>query len=88
MSDGARLPDLGAADAVFDASVLATRVVHDRPLGLLTTYRVGGSAARFVTVESMIDLRLAVQAATAGALPVLVIGRAAFDARRAGGQAG
>jgi UDP-N-acetylmuramate dehydrogenase len=68
-------PDLDAADARIAGSVLAGRVQRDRPLGPLTTYRVGGPAARFVTVESMLDLRAAVQAATAGSLPVLVVGR-------------
>lgn len=67
--------DLAAADACFEASVLAGRVQHDRPLGPLTTYRVGGAAARFVSVESMLDLRAVVQAATVGSLPVLVVGR-------------
>ena len=75
MSTDGRTPDLDAADAVLDLSVLAGRVVHGRPLGPLTTYRVGGRAARFVVIESMLDLRAAVQAATAGALPVLVVGR-------------
>ena len=75
MSHDSPTPDLDAADAVFDASGLVGRVVHDRPIGPLTTYRVGGPAARFVTLESMIDLRIVVQAATAGSLPVLVVGR-------------
>jgi UDP-N-acetylmuramate dehydrogenase len=67
--------DLAAADAVFADSVLAGRVQAQRPLGPLTTYRVGGAAARFVVVESMLDLRAVVQAATVGDLAVLVIGR-------------
>lgn len=67
--------DLAAADERFADSVLAGRVRHDHPIGPLTTYRVGGAAARFVTIESMLDLRAAVTAAGAGALPVLVVGR-------------
>ncbi len=67
--------DLVAADEVFRHSVLAGRVQENRPLGPLTTYRVGGPAARFVLVESMLDLRAVVHAATAGEVPVLVVGR-------------
>lgn len=67
--------DLSAADATTDNTVLAGRVVHEHPLGPLTTYRVGGPAARFVIVESMLDLRAAVQVIAAGDLAVLVLGR-------------
>lgn len=67
--------DLEAADAILRDSVLAGRVHENRPLGPLTTYRVGGPAARYVVVESMLDLRAVVHAATVGVLPVLVIGR-------------
>ena len=68
-------PDLSAADAAIADSVLAGRVLHDHPIGPMTTYRVGGAAARFVTLESMLDLRAAVHAATVAHLPVLVVGR-------------
>ena len=67
--------DFEAADALLRDSVLAGRVHENRPLGPLTTYRVGGAAMRYVVVESMLDLRAVVHAATVGALPVLVIGR-------------
>ncbi len=67
--------DLSAIDAVIHNTVLAGRVAHDYPLGPLTTYRVGGPAARFVIVESMLDLRAVVQVIAAGDLPVLVLGR-------------
>ncbi|HEV8298728.1 MAG TPA: UDP-N-acetylmuramate dehydrogenase [Acidimicrobiales bacterium] len=66
---------LARADAVLAAGGLAGRVVADHPLGPLTTYRVGGSAARFVIVESVEDLDAVARAAAAGGLPVLAVGR-------------
>jgi UDP-N-acetylmuramate dehydrogenase len=47
---------------------------RDVPLGPLTTYRVGGSAALFVEVTSDGDLARVAAAAASGA-PVLVVGR-------------
>jgi UDP-N-acetylmuramate dehydrogenase len=66
---------LAAADAVFAARGMAGRVERDHPLGPLTTYRVGGAAARFVVAESTDDLAAVAAAARAAALPVLVVGR-------------
>jgi len=54
---------------------VASIIDHDRPLGPLTTYRVGGPAARFVVAEAVDHLLAVAAAATAARLPVLVIGR-------------
>jgi UDP-N-acetylmuramate dehydrogenase len=66
---------LAAADDVFRARGVDDRVVRDRPLGPLTTYRVGGAAARYLLAESLDDLVAVADAARAGGLPVLVVGR-------------
>ncbi len=65
--------DAGAvAAALSDAGL---DVTEDRPLGLLTTYRVGGNASWFVNVGSVDELdRLAAATATTG-VATLVIGR-------------
>lgn len=57
------------------AAVLGERGRRDAPLGPLTTYRVGGPAALLVEAHGIDDLALAARAATAGAIPVLVVGR-------------
>ncbi|HEX2699370.1 MAG TPA: UDP-N-acetylmuramate dehydrogenase [Acidimicrobiales bacterium] len=62
----------GVADA---AAVLADRGRRDAPLGALTTYRVGGTAALLVEARSVDDLVLAARAVEAGQVPVLVVGR-------------
>ncbi len=49
--------------------------VRERPLGELTTYRVGGSAAVFVIVESVERLESVSRVLAASDVPVLVIGR-------------
>lgn len=66
---------LAIADAELDARGLTHAVERDRPLGPLTTYRVGGPAARFVVVETIDDLLAVAAAATVARLPTLVIGR-------------
>jgi UDP-N-acetylmuramate dehydrogenase len=57
------------------ARVLGDRVVRNRPLAPLTTYRVGGAAALFVEASSVDDLALVATARAASGLPVLVVGR-------------
>lgn len=47
----------------------------DEPLGPMTTYRVGGSAAIFVSPTSMADLREVAAVIARHDLPVLVVGR-------------
>ena len=69
--------DPGAALARFDAE-LADRpdlVRADVALGPLTTYRVGGPAARFVLVEGDDDLRRVAAAVAASGIEVLVVGK-------------
>ena len=69
------LPDLAALDAALE--FLGDRLRHDEPLGPLSTYRVGGRAARFVEVADPDELA-AVAAALASLdtpVPTLVVGR-------------
>lgn len=47
----------------------------DEPLGPMTTYRVGGAAAIFVSPASMADLREVAEVIAHYELPVLVVGR-------------
>jgi UDP-N-acetylmuramate dehydrogenase len=58
--------------AIADLGVLA-RI--DEPLGPLTTYRVGGSAAVFVSPTSMAELQRVAEVVARHDLPVLVVGR-------------
>jgi UDP-N-acetylmuramate dehydrogenase len=57
------------------AALLGDRAERNRPLGPLTTYRVGGPAALFFTAETEADLQLARTAVAATGVPVLVVGR-------------
>ena len=50
-------------------------VEHDVPLGPLTTYRVGGSAARFARIEDDDDLAALAAIVRDEHLPVLVVGK-------------
>lgn len=54
---------------------LGGRLQRDVPLGPMTTYRVGGSAAMFVEAASIEDLVAIAEARAVSALPVLVVGR-------------
>ncbi|MEL6892504.1 MAG: UDP-N-acetylmuramate dehydrogenase [Actinomycetota bacterium] len=58
--------------AVAELGALAQR---DVPLGPMTTYRVGGSAAVFVRVDKADQLGAVARARAASALPMLVVGR-------------
>jgi UDP-N-acetylmuramate dehydrogenase len=53
----------------------ASHPVLDRPLGELTTYRVGGSARLFVEVESVGDLEVIAEALVASPVPTIMVGR-------------
>ena len=67
--------DLAPLDAAL--AFLGERLRHDEPLGPLSTYRVGGRAARFVEVAAPDELA-AVAAALASLdtpVPTLVVGR-------------
>jgi UDP-N-acetylmuramate dehydrogenase len=57
------------------ASDLGPLARVDEPLGPLTTYRVGGSAAIFVSPKSLVELREIAVAIARYDLPVLVVGR-------------
>jgi UDP-N-acetylmuramate dehydrogenase len=50
-------------------------VERDVPIGPLTTYRVGGAAALFITIDSDDDLEEAIAAVRAERVPVLVVGK-------------
>jgi UDP-N-acetylmuramate dehydrogenase len=64
------------ADALADAAArLGVLAVRDRPLGPLTTYKVGGPAALFVEVGGPDDLAAAAAAVAATGVPTLVVGR-------------
>lgn len=65
-------PDTSLVEA---AAKLGDRVRHDEPLGMLTTYRVGGAAALFMTIDSLDDLALVARVVRASGVPVLVVGR-------------
>jgi UDP-N-acetylmuramate dehydrogenase len=66
----------GVTEAIEQASaVLGARGQRDRPIGPLTTYRVGGRAALVLEIEDEDDLRLARQAVSASEVPVLVVGK-------------
>lgn len=54
---------------------LAGFAVADEPLGALTTYRVGGTAAVFATPRSIDELREVGRTAAATGLELLVVGR-------------
>ena len=65
-----------APDAVSSAAaILGEKGRRDAPLGALTTYRVGGTAALLLDVQGKDDLVLAWQAVRASGVPVLVVGK-------------
>ncbi len=57
------------------AAVLGPGAERDVPLGPMTTYRVGGSAALFVRPRTLADLEVVAEALAVSGLAVLVIGR-------------
>ena len=76
MSAAADRARLAAVDeAAARLSALGTAVQRDVPLGPMTTYRVGGTAAIFVRVSDRLVLPAVADAARATGLPVLVVGR-------------
>lgn len=62
--------DLAAVEAA-----LGDRAERDVPLGPFTTYRVGGPAALFTTVEDDTDLVALAPIVAAAGVPVLVVGK-------------
>lgn len=67
-----RFDDARFADAAADLGPIATR---DAPLGVLTTYRVGGNAAIMARPRSVEDLLAIASVLRRFELPVIVIGR-------------
>lgn len=57
------------------AGVLGDRVIRDAPLGSMTTYGIGGTAALLLKNCGPDDLALARRAVAASGVPVLVLGR-------------
>ena len=57
------------------ARLLGPAVRRNHPIGALTTYRVGGSAALYLTADSTEDLARARAAVSATEVPVVVIGK-------------
>ena len=57
------------------AALLGPRVERGRPLGPLTTYRVGGPAALFLEAAGPDDLDAARKAVMGSGIPVLVLGK-------------
>lgn len=57
------------------ASLLSPLARRDVPLGPLTTYRVGGSAAVFVEAASVADLLAVARAVAETGVPTLVVGK-------------
>ena len=64
-----------ARPLVSCAALLGDLARPDVPLGPLTTYRVGGAAALFTTIESEDDLLRVRDAVSASGVPVLVVGK-------------
>jgi len=62
-------------DLVALGRSLGSRALHDHPLGALTTYRVGGTAALFVEAENEAHLVEVGRALSGLPVPVLVVGR-------------
>lgn len=65
----------GVEAALCILEPLGDRVAAPGPIGGLTTYRVGGSAALRVTVADEAELEMLARAVEASDLPVLVVGR-------------
>jgi UDP-N-acetylmuramate dehydrogenase len=57
------------------ARALGDRVQRDHPIGPLTTYRVGGAAALFITVETAQDLAAVRDVVAGTGVATLVVGR-------------
>jgi len=57
------------------AQIIGARAERDRPIGVFTTYRVGGPAALFSEASSVGDLELLATAVAATDIPVLVLGK-------------
>ena len=65
---------VAAAESLL-AEVLGGRLRREMPLAAMTTYRVGGTAALFVDIETIDDLVAVGRVRAETGVPVLVIGR-------------
>jgi UDP-N-acetylmuramate dehydrogenase len=66
---------LAEVAAALDDVLGPERIGREVPLGPLTTYRVGGAARLFVTIESNADLQAVAGVVRATPCPVLVVGK-------------
>lgn len=64
-----------AFDEAAERLGLGSHVTRDEPLGPFTTYRVGGSAARFLVLSDDRGLASAAQAVAGSGIEVLVVGK-------------
>lgn len=67
--------DLDDLTAALEARLRSSVLERDRPVGELTTYRVGGRAALYVEVADAEDLAALAGVMAGSTVPVLVIGR-------------
>jgi UDP-N-acetylmuramate dehydrogenase len=68
-------PELAAAIETLRSGPLAARTQLDAPIGALTTYRVGGTAAALVTLDAPGDPAALATAITGRTVDVVAIGR-------------
>ena len=65
--------------ARFDQAMVGVEMVEgiltDHPIGPITTYRAGGSAARFVRPVDRSELEAVAAGVASAGIPVLVVGR-------------
>jgi len=57
------------------AGILGPLARRDVAIGPLTTFRVGGAAALFATVDTAADLQLVARAVRESGVPTVVLGR-------------
>lgn len=67
--------ELGAIAAAIEDGPLAGRLQRNVPIGPLTTYRVGGAAALFVTLASRADVDALLAAVGGTGIDILTVGR-------------
>jgi len=68
-------PDLASALDALRSGPLVSRTQFDAFIGGLTTYRVGGTAAALVTLESSTDVDVLTHVAQTFRVPIVAIGR-------------
>lgn len=73
--DPDRSEELAAFDAAADRLGIDHLVRRDEPLALLTTYRVGGQAARYAAVSDDQELSAVARAVSGSGVQVVVVGK-------------